>query len=514
MDYQAILDQYAQQLVPQQMTPEEIRRAQIRAAGVALMGARRGREGEALARAGMFAMGVPDQLREQQRMQQQAALQNMQAIGQLRTQQTAADKDRRHAELVDLYLRKPEQDLEGYQKALYGLDPNAALALEPKVRQQQIQKAIADAESARAAPPQASGGMQPPPASQSALAAPSAPPAGLSGAPAGTPREMAVKQQAEKLLAEAEMLRRRGFFAEADQLAQKAIDLLGKLPKRAETRVVTIDGRRRLANVMDDGTAVPIEGMGPDMEKLHFADTGGRAAVGIDPYTGLPRSAGVTKTLTPDGAAAQARENLPTVQSDPNGGFFLIDRKSGQGRPVTGPDGQPLAKHDKPLTESQAKATAFANQMSAASTVLDELDKGGFTGKGWGQQAGVSLAGTEGIPYVPGSAAFPRAMASERAQKFNQAQLQWTEAALRFMTGANAPKEEVVRNAATYFPQPGDSGEKIAQKAAMRAEMERSVRMAAGPGIRQLPSMPGAKPPTAPNGTAKLPPGVTVTPGG
>jgi hypothetical protein len=81
-------------------------------------------------------------------------------------------------------------------------------------------------------------------------------------------------------------------------------------------------------------------------------------------------------------------------------------------------------------------------------------------------------------------------IAGENAQKYQQAELQWTEGALRFMTGANAPKEEVIRNAATYFPRPGDSAEVIAQKEASRRNMEESVRLAAGTGNKQLPEMP------------------------
>jgi len=73
--------------------------------------------------------------------------------------------------------------------------------------------------------------------------------------------------------------------------------------------------------------------------------------------------------------------------------------------------------------------------------------------------------------------------------------LEWTEAALRFLTGAAAPKDEVIRTTATYFPRPGDSPEVIEQKRAARMDMEQSVRMAAGHGTDKLPPMGGVMQP-------------------
>ena len=156
------------------------------------------------------------------------------------------------------------------------------------------------------------------------------------------------------------------------------------------------------------------------------------------------------------------------------------DNPTGQ---VIVPAGMP-PKEAKPLTEAQAKATAFVNQMQGANRVFEELQAKGFDGRNSSQQAAIVAAGTEGISYVPGSAAIPRAFAGSDAQKFYQGELQWTEAALRFMTGANAPDQEVKRNAATYFPRPGDSAAVIEQKAMARANMEESIRMAAGRWIR------------------------------
>jgi hypothetical protein len=191
-----------------------------------------------------------------------------------------------------------------------------------------------------------------------------------------------------------------------------------------------------------------------------------------------------------DARAREAATGGGKPQWDAAAGMFVYppSAESPTGR-VVQPEG--YVKPEKALTESQAKASAFANQMADASAKIAELAKKGFTGKSGYQQAQIVNAASTGIPYVPGSAAIPRMMSGADAQKYQQAELQWTEGALRFMTGANAPEAEVIRNAATYFPRPGDSDEVIAQKATARDNMEESVRLAAGAGNKKLPKMPG-----------------------
>ena len=186
-------------------------------------------------------------------------------------------------------------------------------------------------------------------------------------------------------------------------------------------------------------------------------------------------------------AEAAKRANEVKPQWDAGSGQFVYapTEKNPTGRAIT-PAG--FAKPDKPLTESQAKATAYVNMMENANRDLAALAEKGFTGSGKYQQAQINNAGGEGIPYLPGTGMLQRGLgASDDAQKYYNAQLQWTEPVLRFQTGANAPKEEVIRNAATYFPRPGDSDEVIAQKANARAAMEESMRLAAGSGSARVP---------------------------
>lgn len=91
------------------------------------------------------------------------------------------------------------------------------------------------------------------------------------------------------------------------QQAQTFYDLAEKnRPKRAETKTgVDASGNRVNYNIYDDGTTSAIQGIGPDKEKLHFADTGG-AVVGVDPFSGIPASPTMTKSQSPDSKASNA----------------------------------------------------------------------------------------------------------------------------------------------------------------------------------------------------------------
>jgi hypothetical protein len=127
--------------------------------------------------------------------------------------------------------------------------------------------------------------------------------------------------------------------------------------------------------------------------------------------------------------------------------------------------------YGKPLTESQAKATAFQSQMIGAENNLKQLESKGFDPASLKTQSALKVAGG---PL--------NALASPEAQQYKQAQEQWAESYLRFKTGAAATEGEVQRNIKTFFPQFGDRPEIITQKAAARAQAEQDIGFAAGMG--------------------------------
>jgi hypothetical protein len=158
-------------------------------------------------------------------------------------------------------------------------------------------------------------------------------------------------------------------------------------------------------------------------------------------------------------------------------GTYLVDTRTGQARPVMGEQGQALVG-GKPLTESQSKASAFKSQMISANNVVNKLESEGFDPTSLGTQSSIKLAGGVVNPLVP-----------VKAQQYKQAQNQWSEAFLRFKTGAAATEPEVILNNRTFFPVFGDKPDQIAQKAAMREQAERDIGIAAGRGANL-----GAKP--------------------
>jgi hypothetical protein len=146
----------------------------------------------------------------------------------------------------------------------------------------------------------------------------------------------------------------------------------------------------------------------------------------------------------------------------------------------------------KPLTESQAKATAFQSQMIGAENNIKQLESKGFNPTSFQSQAALKIAGGPlNIAAAP------------ETQQYKQAQEQWSEAYLRFKTGAAATEQEVQRNIKTFFPQFGDKPAQIAQKADARRQAEQDIGFAAGMGAGR-----GAQPinlqPNAPQAPKKV----------
>lgn len=174
-------------------------------------------------------------------------------------------------------------------------------------------------------------------------------------------------------------------------------------------------------------------------------------------------------------SAALHRAQIPEVQSR----IDLNRSKIGETQTITNPDGTQTVIHsgkpEKALTESQAKATAFLGQMKSAEDLLASLEKDQSK---LGQQADVRMAG-----------GLLNAAASPKAQQIGQAQNQWSEAFLRFKTGAAATPDEVRINNMTFFPQIGDSKAVVDQKTMMRKQAANDMTTVAGPGASKVGSV-------------------------
>jgi hypothetical protein len=147
-------------------------------------------------------------------------------------------------------------------------------------------------------------------------------------------------------------------------------------------------------------------------------------------------------------------------------------------------------QNGKPLNESQGKAAVFHSQMVGANNELNNVYVNGFNPNNPVAQAQTSMAGGMLNFLTPAS-----------SQQAKQAQNQWTEAYLRFKTGAGTNAHEIEANRKTYFPDVGDSPAVIQQKARMREQAQNDIAIAAGPqgarlGVQANPTAPVAPAPT------------------
>lgn len=249
--------------------------------------------------------------------------------------------------------------------------------------------------------------------------APMGPPASLpriGGAPAVGAASTAAPAQQQDLV--------QTYLAYGDRLTQAGrptqakayYDLAEKLrPKLKEQRALTVGGRRVMANVYDDGRTEQVEGFAPDLEKLHFANTGG-ATVGLDAFSGQQVSS-ARNTQSPDSAAsvaatmrgqnmsdARARDlNEITRQgqrsqiiNDPTQGPIVVDKGTGQARQVT-MNGQALPG------ENAAKRDAAAKNLLPLIKQADGLidgATGSYLGAGADQTARLFGRATDGAANI------------------------------------------------------------------------------------------------------------------
>ena len=193
------------------------------------------------------------------------------------------------------------------------------------------------------------------------------------------------------------------------------------------------DGKLQLVQFSNKGGAKVAEGMTP-AEKLHFANTGGMAGVGLDQYSGAQVSPGLPVTMDPaqadaskrgwaqfglaqnaDRRAAEAAQNAaaPAWTNDLDRGL-QIDPRSGQTRPITA-NGAPVGAKG---------ASKQADQSKIALTIINEakdlIDKstGSYIGAGVDQAARVFGSAT------PGAEANAQLQALEGALMLNQPRME------------------------------------------------------------------------------------------
>ena len=166
----------------------------------------------------------------------------------------------------------------------------------------------------------------------------------------------------------------------------------------------------------------------------------------------------------------------------------LVDTRTGTATAVTGPDGKPLTR-DKAMTEFQGKSAGFADRAQDADAILNQLHAKGPTGLGFvaSDRPGTIKGIVESVPFVGeglGSVvnSLPSALGGPNAnqQRAEQAQRNFVNAILRQESGAAIGASEFENARKQYFPQPGDTPEVIAQKAANRKTAIAGLARSAG----------------------------------
>lgn len=130
-------------------------------------------------------------------------------------------------------------------------------------------------------------------------------------------------------------------------------------------------------------------------------------------------------------------------------------------------------------SEGERKAAGFFTRMTEAERIIQRLEDEGVTAPSFGERA-LGMVLPEDMALGP------------QSEMLRQAQRDWVRAKLRFESGALIGDEEADEEIRTYFPQPWEGPEVIAQKAQARRVAMDAMRAAAGREAGQQPQGQGA----------------------
>jgi hypothetical protein len=233
------------------------------------------------------------------------------------------------------------------------------------------------------------------------------------------------------------------------------------------------------------------------------------AAGGQKPRAPLQIDTGTAIELRDPADPSKVLSRIPKSQMPAAGqiverddGTYLVDTRSGQARPILGPNNQPLIGGGKPLTETQGNAVTFGARAIEANKIATNLESQGVTNTGAIRTALGGLAGM--TPFVgeqfeqgirstfnvlPSVAGGP----SAQQQQNDQARRDFVSAVLRKESGAAISAQEYINEEKKYFPQLGDSDAVIKQKQNSRLKAIEGLKAQAGPsGVRQINRIAGA----------------------
>lgn len=175
-----------------------------------------------------------------------------------------------------------------------------------------------------------------------------------------------------------------------------------------------------------------------------------RASEGIAAQNAQSRDR-LVQVMGPDGKVIYVREDDAVgSQAPPKGGT----------KAVTGAERQTLAYYNR----AKEAVDTLTAQGPKGQSLEDRISRQGTVSQLWGKAA-------------------PSLLQSGDQQAYQQAQRAFTEARLRKESGAAIPPAEFENDARTYFAQPGDKPETIAQKRKMRQTVLEGLKYSAGKAV-------------------------------
>jgi len=138
------------------------------------------------------------------------------------------------------------------------------------------------------------------------------------------------------------------------------------------------------------------------------------------------------------------------------------------------------AAEGKKPTEAEQKAAGFSQRMELSNQLITDLENK-MIAEGKESQAMFPTATSQALGSIPLVGNFARTkFTSTEQQQYRQAQENWVRANLRKESGAVIGADEMDAEIRTYFPQPGELPEVVAQKNIARQVTQEAMRTAAG----------------------------------
>ena len=137
------------------------------------------------------------------------------------------------------------------------------------------------------------------------------------------------------------------------------------------------------------------------------------------------------------------------------------------------------AEGGKP-TEAEQKAAGFSQRMELSNQLINDLENK-IAAKGEEPNIMLPTATSQAIGSIPFVGDYARTkFTSTEQQQYRQAQENWVRANLRKESGAVIGADEMNAEIKTYFPQPGELPEVVAQKNIARQVTQEAMKTAAG----------------------------------